>query len=148
MLVVLIRYLLNKYCINIHLELWVLLFALYFLWFSSDDYLEQNMRLTLCTLRFLIFARLFLNFEDSWEMLMALIIGNFFIMIIPFSDSMSIIPQILILCVCIRFVANSLYFFRHATHFPLLITFDWKNKPTCLGNYSYFIFFSYYIKLT
>ena len=51
-----IQYLQKKYCYNFYLELWVLLFALYFLWFSSDDHLELNLKLMGCTEKLFAFV--------------------------------------------------------------------------------------------
>ena len=104
-------------CIYLQLELFVLLFPLYLLWFSSpDESLQQlNLKLLVCAVRFFFYVRIFFKFENYWKnkmMLLFLITGNLFIIIIPSSD---LVPMCLtlhtsLLVLLIEFIVKVLHF--------------------------------------
>jgi hypothetical protein len=114
-LFVFIHTLLDKYSYNnIQLHMWILLFTLYILWFQEDttdgNYLDLNVKLVGCTFRFCVDILRYLN---SPIMIIALMIGNFFIILAPSSLYIPISVQVAFMLIFIQFLDNNLYFFLH-----------------------------------
>jgi hypothetical protein len=78
------------------------------LWFSSDEYLESNVKLVGCSVRFFIFIIRYWP-KQIMFMLITLIIGNFLIIIIPSSVFIPISLQTALLALLIQFNEISLY---------------------------------------
>ena len=111
MLLVLTKHFLNKYSVyNIYLELWILLLTLLCLWFSSNENLELNIKLVACSVRFFIYT---IKYWKDKMMFMAHIIGNFFLLIIPFFEFIPISVQTAMWCICLQLMENSLYLRFH-----------------------------------
>ena len=131
MLLVLTQYLSNKYFYNIHLELWVLFFALCSLWFLSDDYLELNLKFVACSVRFFVYS---FKYWKNQIMFIELILGNFFIMIIHSFVFMPICAQTALWCILIQICSivfvfpKTLVFSHSADREGILI-------PFVIGNY-------------
>ena len=128
---ILTRYLLNKYFYNIYVELWVLLFALSFLWLSSDDFLELNLKLVACTTQLLIYT---IELWKNQMMLVALMITTFFILIIPSSVMLPICLQTAIFCFLSQFIASLLHFRLYGTR--VFKKNEGKFIPFVVGNYN------------
>ena len=109
------RHLLNKYC-NIQLELCVLLLTLCSLWLLSDDYLEFNVKLVACGVRFFIYA---FKYWKNKIMFMVLVVGNLLIMIIPsISIPIPICLQTALCLILMQFIEDSLCYLFHETLIP------------------------------
>jgi hypothetical protein len=104
----LLRRLFNKNCPK--LELFILVFALYNLWFSSSDdyYLELNVKLVACSVRFFIYV---MRYWKNQMMFISLLVGNCFVIIVP-SSNLPVIPtslQTALLCVLFQFLSRLLH---------------------------------------
>jgi len=86
------------------------------LWLLSDDYLEFNVKLVTCSVRFFIYA---FKYWKNKIMFMALVVGNLFIMIIP--SVFIFIPiciQTALWGILMQFIEDSLYYLFHETRVP------------------------------
>lgn len=108
-----LQFLLNKYCCNLHLEILMLLLSLYFLWFSSDDYIQPNVKLTVCGLRFFRYIFIF-KLEKQWKHQIffyitsgSILLGNFSIMIIPVFMPISL--QLALISILIKLILETLF---------------------------------------
>ena len=124
----------NKLGYNIHVRLWVLLLSLFLLWFSSSDefFLCLNIKLVGCSVRFFFYV---VHFWKNQMMFMALIIGNFLLIVIPSSNLIPISLQILLFGSLIQFAEDSLYWLFYGR----IISRFKKNSgallPILMGNY-------------
>jgi hypothetical protein len=140
----LIRHLPIKYYYNIQLELWTLLSAIYFLWFSSDDFLTLNIKLVACSFHVFIFVKFVFKFEHQyWEnliMLIVLMVANYFIMIMPTSILIPVCVQTLLLFAFSGYVGETVFGLLHK-HPPIGLK-EHKDKltPFFVGNYNQFSF--------
>ena len=134
-----IQYLQKKFCCNIYFELWVLLFALYFLWFSSDDYLELNLKLVGCTVHLFNSAIGWPDYYVHYEKIkvIVLIIINFLYMMMIFVLPISIFLQAGFVQNLIMCVQNALHLHLYGTK---LIKRDGKLIPLIIGNHNQFCF--------
>ena len=116
----------------------MVLIALYYLWFQSDDIdysaIELNFKLLICALRFFTFVKCFFKFEHYGKnqiMLMVSNVGNFIILIFPSSNFETMAPQIICILSClIDMIGASLYYVLHGEHVPG----DAEHKANMLGN--------------
>ena len=129
---------------NIYLELWVLLLALYFLWFSSDDYLELNLKLAYCTIQlftYLTGGPPYYYAHHEKIKFMALIIINFFYMMMIYS----VLPIPMFYFVQAGLLHNLLVFVQNSLHLHLygtkLIKHDGRLIPLVIGNHNQFCFY-------
>ena len=124
----------NKLGYNIHVRLWVLLLSLFLLWFSSSDefFLVLNIKLVGCSVRFFIYV---FKYWKNQTMFMALIIGNFLLIVIPSSNLISIFLQTALWCIVIQFAEDFLYWLFHGTMISRFKEADGALLPFLMGNY-------------
>ena len=126
----LIRRLFNKHCPK--LELFILVFALYNLWFSSPDdyYLELNVKLVACSVRFFIYV---MRYWKNQTMFLILLVGNCFVIIIPSSNLIPTSLQTALLCVLFQFFSHSLHM-RLYEELVSTVQHEGKLLPFAVGN--------------
>jgi hypothetical protein len=97
----------------LHLEILMLLLSLYLLWFSSDDYIQPNVKLTVCGLRFFRYIFIF-KLEKQWKHQIffyitsgSILLGNFSIMIIPVFMPISL--QLALISILIKLILETLF---------------------------------------
>jgi hypothetical protein len=118
----LIQNLQKKYSLyNPQLELWALLLALYFLWFSPDDYLELNVHLFWSTAQlFTAVTKVILHLENYGEFIIGLTLqfgGNFLIF------SPTLLPRLFflqpfLLAMLVNHFVLALFWLRHGKFIP------------------------------